>query len=84
MKTKLNKNDSSNKELLDDMQLLTKKEVAGLFKVSTSTVDRWVRAGLLKFVKLGKNVKQARVYYHYSDVMEFKNSQYGFKIPNQG
>lgn len=79
METKINKNDFANKEVLEDLQMMSKKEVAGLLKVSTSTLDRWVKAGLLKCIKLGKNVQQARVYFYHSDILEFKNKNYGFR-----
>jgi excisionase family DNA binding protein len=79
METKVNKNDLANQEVLAELEMLSKKEVAGLLKVSTSTLDRWVRAGLLKCVKLGKNVQQARVYFHRSDILEFKNKNYGYR-----
>lgn len=77
--SKLNKNDQANAEILADLEMMTKKEVAALFKVSTSTVDRWVRAGVLKTCKLGKDVKQARVYFYQADVIEFKDKNYGYR-----
>lgn len=79
MKTNLNKNDLANKETLADKEMMTKKEVAHLFKVSTSTIDRWVKSGLLKCVKLGKNVQQGRVYFYHSDILSFQNKNYGYK-----
>ncbi len=84
MESKVNKNDLSNKELLADLEMMSKKEVAGLLKVSTATIDRWVRLGLLKRVKLGTKHQQARVYFHYSDVVAFKNERYGFNTPKHG
>ena len=79
MEKSTNKNDLSNKEILDELQMISKKEVASAMKVSTSTIDRWVKAGLLKCVKLGKDVQQARVYFHLGDVVEFKNKNYGYR-----
>jgi len=84
MESKVNKNDLSNKELLADLEMMSKKEVAGHLKVSTATIDRWVRLGLLKRVKLGTSHKQARVYFHHSDVVKFKNERYGFNTPEHG
>lgn len=37
-------------------QLLTRKEVAGIFKVTTKTIDVWVREGKLTRVKFGSSI----------------------------
>lgn len=79
MSTNVNKNDEANKEVLADLQLLSKKEVANLLKVSTSTVDRYVKNGEIKFLKRGNNAMQGRVFFYLSDVLEFQNRGYGFK-----
>jgi excisionase family DNA binding protein len=35
------------------MEFLTRKEVAKYFRVHERTVERWIRAGILKAYKLG-------------------------------
>lgn len=40
-------------ELFDNSRLMTKREVADFFRVSTRTIDRWILAGKLKKIKVG-------------------------------
>ena len=42
---------------MDTIRPLTRAEVADLFKVSTKTVDRWVKAGLITPVKIRGSVR---------------------------
>ena len=53
-------------------ELLTKEEVATLFKVHPRTVDRWLRSGLLKCHKLGDG-KTALLRFKRSEVDRFLN-----------
>lgn len=54
--------------LLEELGLITKKEVAQLLQVHTSSIDRYVRKGMLPRTKVGKS-KQCRCYYKKQDVI---------------
>lgn len=54
--------------LLGELGLVTKKEVASLLKVHTSTIDRYVREGKLPRTKVGSSA-QCRCYYKKQDVI---------------
>lgn len=79
MSTNVNKNDLANKEVLADLKMISKKEAASILEVSTSTLDRWVRKRLIKYIKLGGNMQQNRVFFYISDVLEFKNKEYRYR-----
>ena len=78
MKTEANllkKETSPNDEIIMDLGLLSKKEVAQMFRVECCTIDRWVKKGLLNPKKMG-TVTQSRVYFDRNQVLElaqFKN-----------
>lgn len=57
-------------EVIFDLGLITKTEVARLLKVSITTVDRWVKLGYLKRKKMGE-VKQAKVFFQIDEVKAF-------------
>ena len=42
------------------VELLTRREVAGICKVSLRTVTRWLQKGNLPAVRLGRNVRIRR------------------------
>ena len=44
-------------EKVDDDELLTTEEAMTLAKVSRPTLHRWKKAGLIPFIKIGKNVR---------------------------
>lgn len=69
-KSNVNKKELSYKEELikEDPNLLTKKEVAGVLRVHPSTVDRYVKAGILTVKKIG-TMAQCRCYYLKSEVL---------------
>lgn len=79
MLPKVIKNETANKGILADLDLIPKKQAAAMLNVSTSTLDRYVKKGLIKYNKLGENVQQGRVYFHSEDIMAFKSAHYGFK-----
>lgn len=54
--------------LLGELGLITKKEVAELLQVHTSSIDRYVRDGRLHVKKVGAS-KQCRCYYKKQDVI---------------
>ena len=54
--------------LLEELGLITKKEVAELLQVHTSSIDRYVKDGRLPKTKVGKS-KQCRCYYKRQDVI---------------
>lgn len=54
--------------LLEELGLITKKEVAELLQVHTSSIDRYVRDGRLPRTKVGTS-KQCRCYYKKQDVI---------------
>ena len=49
--------------------LLTRREIANRWRQSTETIKRRERAGFLRALKLGRNVR-----YRLSDVLEFERS----------
>ncbi len=51
-------------------ELLTKEEVAALFKVHPRTIDRWLRSNLLKCYKLGEG-KTSLLRFKKSEVEKF-------------
>jgi excisionase family DNA binding protein len=53
----------------DDERLLTKRELAGRLRVSTRTVDDWMRAKRLAYLKCGKTVR-----FRWRDVLEKLNT----------
>lgn len=55
--------------LLGELGLVSKKEVAELLQVHTSTIDRYVRKGMLPRQKIGAS-KQCRCYYKKQDVIK--------------
>ena len=56
-------------ELIKEDPYLTKKEVAEILRVHSSTIDRYVKAGILTVKKIGK-MAQCRCYYSKSEVLE--------------
>lgn len=78
--TNVNKKNEGNSEneLVADLGLLSKKEAANICMVSTSTIDRWARNGLLKPIKTG-TVQQSRIYFKQQDVLDLFNSYYNEK-----
>ena len=63
------KETSPNDEILMDLGLLSKKEVARMFRVESCTIDRWVKKGLLTPKKMG-NITQSRLYFNKDQVLE--------------
>lgn len=69
---KLQKNETTaNNEAVNETELLYKK-VAERFRVTTSTIDRWVREKKLKAEKRGAQ-KQSHVLFEKSEVERFYN-----------
>ncbi len=54
--------------LLEELGLITKKEVAKLLQVHSSTIDRYVKGGKLPVKKVGV-AQQCRCYYKKQDVI---------------
>jgi DNA-binding CsgD family transcriptional regulator len=54
--------------ILEDSNLLTKKDVARILKIHPGTVDRYVKAGILKVKKIG-SAAQCRCYYSKIEVV---------------
>ena len=46
---------SDNKQLIENITLLTVKETSLLFKVSTYTIKRWIKSGQLDGIRLPGN-----------------------------
>lgn len=68
--TNLQKKETSpNDENIIDLGLLSKKEVARIFRVECCTIDRFVKRGLLTPKKMGKSI-QSRVYFSKEEVIE--------------
>ena len=61
---------SSQKKELQLPQLLTKQDIAKLFKVSQQTVNDWMRKGTLPFRKIN-----SRVYFEQSKIMTLINDK---------
>lgn len=78
--TNLNKNElTHNQEILIDLGLLSKKEVARMFRVEPCSIDRWTKKGLLHPKKMG-TLAQSRIYFDKNEVLElakFKNNTVG-------
>lgn len=75
MKTETNlnkKQTNTSEEIFIDLGLLSKKEVAKIFRVEACTIDRWVKKGLLTCKKIG-TLAQSRVYFSKDEVLEFAN-----------
>ncbi len=71
MPTKANLNKKElpyRKELEMDMGFLSKNEVAAYLRVSPSTVDRYVRKGLLTLKKIGC-AQQSRCFFDKTEVL---------------
>ena len=61
----------NNEESITEKQLLTRKEVAKIFQISTVSLDKWRSAGLLP-----DSIKMAgRVYYLKSEIEEMINGR---------
>lgn len=69
-KSNVNKKELSYTEELikEDLNLLTKKEVAKILRVHQSTIDRYVKAGILTVKKIG-TMPQCRCYYFKSEAL---------------
>lgn len=63
------KETSHSEEIIIDKGLLSKKEVAQMFRVTVYTIDRWVRKKYLTIIKMGTE-KQSKVYFDKSEVAE--------------
>lgn len=61
-------------EIMIDKQLLSKKEVAQLFRITVYTIDRWVKKGYLTAIKIGKE-KQSKVYFDKKEVTQLATSK---------
>jgi excisionase family DNA binding protein len=44
----------------NEASVLTRKEAAALFRVSTKTLERWEAAGILTPIRIGVNVRYRR------------------------
>jgi excisionase family DNA binding protein len=69
--TKVQKKELSKRDeiLLEELSLLTKKEVAELLQVHVGTIDRYVKGGKLPVKKVG-TAQQCRCYYKRADVIK--------------
>lgn len=63
------KETTQTEEIFIDLGLLSKKEVAKIFRIETCSVDRWVKKGLLTPKKMGKSM-QSRIYFDKNEVLE--------------
>ena len=68
--TNVNKKELSYREelILEDSNLLTKKEVATILRFHPSTIDRLVKSGKLTVKKIG-TMAQCRCYYLKNEVL---------------
>jgi excisionase family DNA binding protein len=44
-------------QLFDNSRLMTKREIADYFRVSTRTIDRWSNAGKIRKIKVGGDAR---------------------------
>lgn len=57
----------------EKIKLLSKKEVANLFRVESCTIDRWVKKGILKNPIKNGSTKQSKIFYRHEDVINVIN-----------
>ena len=73
---KITDNDKPNTQNAAPEGYILKPEVAHRMSKTTRTIERWMREGILPFIKIGKG-RRATVLFVWSDIQERLNTRFG-------